>query len=259
MIRDGITLQIYSWFGMDPMLNTALLSNFISEITKKKDSAKLFVLSYDPDTIILGNMQNKKDFRIDKAQKDGVKLVRRHTGGTGVYTTKDDFLYHLAIGRDCFEYDVKKYMRVLCAINDMFIGAFDRLGVSTQQAKFIPHSKIRSCDCFATSDRCELIVEDKRKVHGSAYKFTGAVYFQEGAIPVVNKYNNITKYYTKMVDPKTSPVSVHDLLGSSITNTMIADAVIEEFSNLFSGIEYGTVTEDELIMANEIKDKFEVN
>lgn len=257
MIKSSTVFRFYICFNTDAPTNVAIADRLNSMAARGQDEACVICMSYDPSTIILGSSQNKKDFDLRRAQEDGIKVVKRLTGGTGVYTTPDDFLYHISIGRKCFHDDVIKYIRVLCYLNDVFIGVLNRLGTTATQAKFIPHSATRHCDCFATSDKCELITKD-RKIHGSAYKFNGAVYWQEGAIPVVPEYRKIRKYYTKQHTGRhTLPISIQEVLGPSYTKEDILQALVDELKDRFTVI-IDTIPEDVIQSAQELKTRYEV-
>lgn len=257
MISEHTNITFYESFVTDPSENMALLDQLNSFTGKHQNCAFVVCMSYSPDTLIVGRSQNTKDFDIRKAREDGVRVVRRLTGGTGVFTTEDDFLYHIVIGRKCFTHDIKKYIRVLCQINDIFVGVLEKLGTKTSQASFIPHSAVRHCDCFATSDKCELLTKG-RKIHGSAYKFNGSVYWQEGAIPIVSEYGRIQDYYRKEQSSRhTLPISVQEVLGDDVTNRSVFSAVVSEFSERFN-VTIDTIPDRMLRLSKDLAHKYEV-
>ena len=88
MIQPGHVLYIYKNFANDPYFSTSLIAHIISRVSFNCDTAFLYITSYSPDTIVLGANQNKKDFLVDKAKEEGIKVVKRHTGGLGYLLQK---------------------------------------------------------------------------------------------------------------------------------------------------------------------------
>jgi lipoate-protein ligase A len=257
MIKENTPLRVIIHKEVNPAWSLALDDTLTSSCCDY-NGAILHIMTYYPYAIVLGERQVKKDFDIEALHNDGYMLVRRHTGGSGVLFGKGDIGYHLAINKQCFSVDIKKYINVLCFINNLIVQAFSNLGISSEQASFAPHLKCRSSDCFSLSDKCELKVSSGRKIHGSAFKNIGPVYIQQGAIPVSKSYINFNKYIVnKQVDTNLKgPISIEEHIGYVATDNVI-NSIVEVLSTVFK-VEYSKLTEKEKDMVITTGNKFEV-
>ena len=151
----------------DPWFNLALEEYLFSNI---HEDTILMYLWQNNDTIVIGSNQNPwKECDLDKVETDGVKLVRRLSGGGAVFHDKGNLNFTFIANNAL--YDQKRQMKVI-------LEAVNSFGFSA-----------------AFSGRNDLLIDGK-KFSGNAYFYGENSSFHHGTLLVNADLTHLSKYLT---------------------------------------------------------------
>jgi lipoate-protein ligase A len=160
----------------DPFFNLATEDWIFNDMDP---GTKVLFLWRNDKSIIVGRGQNVwSECLLDQAEKDGVQVVRRHSGGGAVYQD---------LGNTCFTFmrakEKNRSTKELYADNNrVLIGALRRLGVEA-----------------VASGRNDLVVnidESPFKISGSAFKESRDRCFHHGTMLMTVDLNKLSSYLT---------------------------------------------------------------
>ena len=153
--------------SIDPWFNLALEEYLFSTI---QEDTVLMYLWQNNDTIVVGSNQNPwKECDLDKVETDGVKLVRRMSGGGAVFHDKGNLNFTFIASNAL--YDQKRQMKVI-------LEAVNSFGFSA-----------------AFSGRNDLLIDGK-KFSGNAYFYGEKASFHHGTLLVSADLTKLSKYLT---------------------------------------------------------------
>lgn len=196
----------------DPWFNLAVEDIIFRSMLA--DQRVLF-LWQNADTVVIGRAQNPwKECKIDKMERDGVKLARRQTGGGAVFHDLGNTCFTFMAGRP--EYDKTVSTQIV-------LDALKILGIDGK-----------------ANGRNDLVVEDEqgiRKFSGSAYRETMDRGFHHGTILMSTDMSRLADYLNP--DPKKlqakgissvrSRVMNLNTLLPDIHHEMVCDAMIQSY------------------------------
>lgn len=215
------TLRVLVADTTDPYFNLATEDWIFNDM---EPSTKVLFLWRNEKSIIVGRGQNVwSECLLDEAEKDGVHIVRRHSGGGAVYQD---------LGNTCFTLmrakEAKKSTKQLYAENnEILIGALGRLGVNA-----------------LSSGRNDLVVErdgQACKISGSAFKESKDRCFHHGTMLMNVDLTRLSSYLTpdskkllaKGIKSVRSRVLNLREIQPTIDHDTFAAALIEQFFHHF--------------------------
>jgi len=183
-------------------------------------------------TISVGyNQPVKESVYLDETEKRGVRIVRRFSGGSAIYTDTGQLIFALVIDRSFVYSDiVRSYEKICSAI----IRGLSKLGI---RADYKPVNDI---------------VVDGFKISGSAQFRRGDIVLHHGTILVDTDLESITMFLRPPKKKDSSPIhgrltSLNRLLGFSPDMGDVKRAIIEGIAETFGVTLYsGALTQVEL-------------
>ncbi|TNE36410.1 lipoate--protein ligase family protein [bacterium] len=160
------------------------------------DSPIFRLYTWDPWCLSLGYNQNDESILKDKLKADGYDLVRRPTGGRGVFHA-NELTYSVITQIDANRTKTYIYQEIHTLIAEVL----NRMGIKVDFVKTNPDFKNfyksdeRSVSCFASSARYELTFGNK-KIVGSAQRVFGNKLLQHGSILLDKGFERIADYIT---------------------------------------------------------------
>lgn len=204
---------IYSSLSGDGWMNLAVDEYFIENI--KKDDIVLYFY-VNSNAVIIGRNQNAwKECNLEAMEKDGVQLVRRHTGGGAVYHDNGNLNFSFIMHET--NYNKERQFRVI-------LNALSKLGLTAE-----------------LSGRNDIIIDGK-KISGNAFGLAGNNRAHHGTLLVdsdlskLGNYLNVSeaKIKSKGIASVRSRVCNLTDITQGITVDKVKEAIIDSFIN-----EYG--------------------
>lgn len=156
---------IYSSLSDDGWMNLAVDQFFIENV--KKDDIILYFY-VNSNAVIIGRNQNAwKECNLEAMEKDGVQLVRRHTGGGAVYHDNGNLNFSFILHE--INYDKERQFRVI-------LNALASLGLQAQ-----------------LSGRNDIIINEK-KISGNAFGLAGNNRAHHGTLLVDSNLSRLSNY-----------------------------------------------------------------
>lgn len=187
---------------------------------RQKTDDVILYFYVNKNAVIIGRNQNAwRECRLDAMERDGVRLVRRHTGGGAVYHDEGNLNFSFITGERSYSLD--RQMGVIRR-------AVERFGIKTE-----------------LSGRNDVLA-DGRKFSGNAYGLRGNMRAHHGTLLVnsdmakLGGYLNVSekKLRAKGVESVRSRVINLSELCPDITVQALREAVLDEFEK-----EYGSSSE----------------
>lgn len=170
----------------------------------------------DRPTISLGYFERIEDtVNLEAAERRGVQLVRRFSGGSAIYTDQDQIIYAVVMRRDRLPEDPNEIYRFICSA---LIRAMKKLGLD---AEFKPVN--------------DVLIKG-RKVSGSAQKFEKDVVIQHGTVIVDCDFDmmfDVLRTKDKTVHSREGMTSISSELGRKVPMDEVKTALIRAFEETF--------------------------
>ncbi len=213
----GPRLRVIVAGTQDPYLNLATEDWIYNAMDL---DCKVLFLWRNDNTIVIGRGQNAwSECDLDKVRRDGVHLVRRHSGGGAVFQD---------LGNTCFTFMSAKEKRVsskqlFARNNEILVGSLRRLGIEAE--------------CSGRNDLVVRRDEDLVKISGSAFKESPDRVFHHGTMLLNVDLGRLSQYLTpnkKKLDAKgiksvRSRVMNLSELKPEIDHDLFCSALIDEF------------------------------
>ncbi len=177
-------------------------------------------------TISLGHFERiRESVDVEAAERLGVSIVRRMSGGSAIYTDPDQLIYTVAVGKGSMPESPQDTFRVLC---QGVIEALDVLGI---RAEFKPVNDV---------------LVGGRKISGSAQVRRREVVLQHGTLLVRTDYERMFSVLRSSKRPRDGLTSLTEMLGEAPPMATVKDAMVRGFSKAL-GVEFetGALTERE--------------
>jgi len=185
----------------------------------------LILYSRNESVISAGKFQNISECVTADALKDHVKIVRRSSGGSCIFSSRRQMTYSLILTR-LVEREVS--FRTVC---DCLVTALDLLGV---KGEYKPPNDV---------------LVNGLKISGSAQYRSGGRLMQHGTIIIQNEQNSIDRYLVKK-EGSVRTTSLEDVLGCVPDRISIKNALMQGFTELLGNIREDVLTDREEEMIN---------
>lgn len=203
-------------------------------------------------TVTLGRFQPVDAVDLEYCREQGIDVVRRFTGGRGVLHDHE-LTYSIVAGvDDGIPRGVAASYRHLCA---GVVSAFRRLGV---EASITAHdrSATSSGACYLATTRAD-VSAGVAKLSGSAQVWSGSTVLQHGSfVQTRDTAREARVFRLEATDAQAlaeKAASIADLLGRSVSDDALRDAVIGGFADaLRLAFEVGELSEDEKSLEREL-------
>ncbi len=221
-------------------LNMAIDQSIMEHLQKKKSMPTIRFYSWQPSAVTIGYFQSlNEEVDAKEAQKQGVDVVRRITGGGAVYHDREgEVTYSILAPEELFEKDIIRSYAQICTY---IINALKELGI---------HAEFRPIN--------DLIVA-QRKISGNAQTRRGKILLQHGTILYdvnpekmfsilkVSKEKVSDKYVQSVMKVVTSVKNERQ----GMTKQQLIDTLKKHFLD-GKEFEEGTLTESERKRAEEL-------
>ena len=147
---------------------------------------------FSSPTVSIGRFQPITDLLRDRMRSDGIRLVRRPTGGRAVLHDAE-VTYAVALGTDHLKPFTKR--RVYRVVGDLLLTALTDLGVDCRRNEVLIGDSADP-NCFGSVAKYELVGRFGKLV-GSAQMITRFGSLQHGSIPLDDSYRRVTDYLAK--------------------------------------------------------------
>ena len=159
------TLYVITTDCTDPVHNLALEAVLMEQVP---DNTVILYLWQNDNTVVIGKNQNiRKECRLAAAKRDGVRIVRRSSGGGAVFHDRGNLNFTF-LTADAV-YSVQRQTKILCT-------ALRKLGIDAE-----------------VSGRNDILVSGK-KVSGNAYAHRGGHSLHHGTLLVCSDLSRMTEY-----------------------------------------------------------------
>ncbi len=216
---------------------------------------------WEPPCISLGRHQPLAEIDLQRAQSDGVDVVRRPTGGRAILHT-DELTYSVAgptseprlqgAVLDC-------YLRLSEAITH----GLERLGLRVYKADATARAGPDvSAVCFEVPSAYEILTVDGRKIVGSAQVRKRDWMLQHGAIPLWGDVTRLVNYLALSEEERERlrahlsrrATTVSEALGRAVTFDEVAESLARGFAEVLNlTLEPGHLTDEERDLARTIE------
>ncbi|HOV13869.1 MAG TPA: biotin/lipoate A/B protein ligase family protein, partial [Spirochaetota bacterium] len=236
-----------STYDSDPYFNMAAEEYFFNLVENDSIYGVLRFFTWKPVSISLGYYQKIKYFDLDEIDKDGIKIVRRLTGGNAILH-KNDFTYSLIIKNEMNDLLVKKDFYHYLA--NILKNSLTTLGVECNIKGDLEISEVNP-DCFNSPSQYEIVDKNGNKLVGSAQKISKKCLLQHGSFFCNYDTQMIKKYfiYEGFKNSKTNSFYHNEL----IDVMTIEKAFYDSFKSQFELINY-TLKEDDLLNIKNLSD-----
>lgn len=212
----------------DPVYNMGLDKALFKSFLAKKSMPVFRLYRWLRPAISLGRFQQpEKVLNLKKCQEDGVLIIKRITGGLGIYHSPDELTYSLVcpadfIGRLAVKDSYRK-------ITYFLIQTYRRLGFRAEYSESQSASDLRhrAVFCFSQQQGSDILVEGK-KIGGNAQRRKKGVIFQHGSIPL-RLPNNLQAYFLERKEAKGKYLALSEIGITNIDN--FRDILLDSFQS----------------------------
>ena len=209
---------------------------------------------WSPSTLSMGYRQDAASVDWDFAEREGITVTRRQTGGGGIYHDEfADISYSIVAPADELPGDLMDCYEVLC---EPILSAFHAMGVD---AEFVPeeHPAIHEPACYLRAlHPAHDIAVDGRKISGNAQYRTRDAVIQHGSLSYALAPDaHLGVFADPGIDAerfRERVTSIHEEagIGREDAVTALEDALAE-----WCDARVGEWTDDELAAARELADE----
>ena len=163
---------------------------FFKSIKENKIFFRLY--GWSTPSISIGYFQEiERYFDVSKLEKQNIPLVRRITGGRGVYHERE-LTYSFTMSRQCFSPFQKK--EIFQFISSLFQKAFAQLDLKATMQLHSTEKNNKTGNCFRSASEFELI-SDYTKLVGSAQYISDKGVLQQGSIPLSSDIDKLNYFF----------------------------------------------------------------
>lgn len=222
----SLKLKILKFKKLNPYLNMAIDEANLNFI--KSDEIILRFFGWEPPSVSIGIFQKIKDINIDYLKENNIPLVRRPTGGKGVYHDYE-LTYSIVIPytHQLFKLDIIELYK---EISKVFIDSLKEFGIN---ANLTQKSGNEKGFCFSSQNYYEVSV-NKKKIIGSAQRRKKEGILQQGSIPIEIDYEKVKRIF--YLEDVSTFISLKEL-NKSIDIENLQEVLIKNFIKFFS-VEY---------------------
>jgi lipoate-protein ligase A len=210
----------------------------------------LRVYRWEPGTLSLGYHQPADTVDWDYCDREGVPVVRRPTGGGGIYHDfSGDISYSIVVPAGDVPGDLMASYELLL---EPVLDAFDRMGVPAAVAEERAEA-IHQPSCYLRAVHpAHDVVVGGRKISGTAQHRTRDAVVQHGSITFARETERHLGCFADAPDPATFEERVTSVREHANLDRSEAVAVLESALAEWAGADSGSWTGDELERAGEV-------
>jgi lipoate-protein ligase A len=174
----------------DGYMNMAIDEAVMIGLKRCNSTPVLRIYKWKPPTITIGYFQNASDINFEKCKTDGIRVVRRLTGGRAVLHFEELTYSILFTEEDFFPFKKRELFTFIarCLMDSLnFLGIGSKITEKTR-------GSLKSPNCFASPAQYEIESMEEGKLIGSAQVIKDGIVLQHGAIPLTDSYSKIAKY-----------------------------------------------------------------
>ncbi|MCG1002120.1 MULTISPECIES: biotin/lipoate A/B protein ligase family protein [Halobacterium] len=209
---------------------------------------------WSPSTLSMGYRQDAASVDWEFAEREGVAVTRRQTGGGGIYHDEHaDISYSIVAPADELPGDLMDCYEVLC---EPILSAFHAMGVD---ADFVPekHPAIHEPACYLRAlHPAHDIAVDGRKISGNAQYRTRDAVIQHGSLSYDHATDNhLGVFADPGIDDQRFRERVTSIREESGISRGDAVSALEDALAEWCDASVGEWTDDELAAARELADE----
>jgi lipoate-protein ligase A len=236
LTKHKLRLETLAFGRYDADYNMALDLHLFTLCDSRAECGFLRFYTWSGPTLSLGYFEDAGVIDMARVLEDGVRVVRRPTGGRAVLHG-DDLTYAVVTSREAGRSLLETYRM----ISECIVSGLARLGIDAGlERSTAGKSDVRRKPCFVSTSRYE-ILHQGRKVAGSAQKAGSTAVLQHGSIPLGRGYLRVADYMAcddreranLLADIDNATCCISDLLGSCPSPEDVAGALIRGFSERF--------------------------
>jgi lipoate-protein ligase A len=216
--------------------NMALDSALLARCEQSPASAFLRFYTWTEPTLSMGRLEPQDAVDTAAAERDGVAIVRRPTGGRAVLHG-DDLTYTVVLPRP----DDAGLERIYRLVSEVLVEGLSALGARLDiERGRTGRLRVVQRPCFASVSRHE-VTYGGRKVIGSAQRIGERAVLQHGSIPLGRGYLGVVRYMNVppsdrrglLGEMKTHTACLSEVLGKCVEPEAVADALGSAFRRRF--------------------------
>lgn len=219
----SFNLRIIKFKKLSPFLNMAIDEFFLLNNDGKTIILRFF--GWEPPSISIGTFQKINELDINYIKENNIPLVRRPTGGKGVYHY-DELTYSIVIPQThpIYKLDTIESYKL---ISEIFIKSLKDFNINGELTK-----KSGGVDgfCFSSQNYYEISVNGK-KIIGSAQRRKKEGILQQGSIPFSIDYERVKKIFR--LSDNSGFISLKEIK-RDLKITDLEDSLIKNFINFFN-------------------------
>lgn len=231
---------------LNPYYTMALDEYFSRLIEEGSLPGMLRLYNWEPCSISVGYFFKTPLFDLDNLKREGVRLVRRVTGGSAIYH-KEDLTYSLIIPKGCYGInDRREYYLFIASI---LSSALKGLGIEAL-IKDVTEVKGGTPDCFNSVSQYEITDSRGSKLIGSAQKIYKNSLLQHGSLFYAYDPEEIGRYF-KFSQRGSKRWNAYEL-----DYPLVVNSFRRAFSELFELKEYRLTADDELQLDKLVEERY---
>ena len=213
----------------------------------------LRIYRWEPGTLSLGYHQPADTVDWDYCEREGVPVVRRPTGGGGIYHDfSGDISYSIVVPAEEVPGDLMETYELLL---EPVLDALDRMGVPATVAER-ESDAIHEPACYLREVHpAHDVVVDRRKISGTAQHRTREAVVQHGSITFERRADRHLSCFADAPGPEAFAERVTSVREQAGIDRQEAVACLESALAEWAGADSGSWTDDELDRAGEITDE----
>ncbi|HVP57881.1 MAG TPA: octanoyltransferase [bacterium] len=231
-------LELIEFGTYPPAYNMALDRHLLSLCEADPGRAFLRFYTWAPPALSLGHFEPEAAVDRARAERDGVEIVRRPTGGR-IVLHKEDLTYTVVVPRELRASVLDTYLELARCI----VTGLAALGATVELARGpLEKSVARAKPCFLSAARHEITYAG-RKLVGSAQLVGRQAVLQHGSIPIGRGYRDVANYLAcsdaeralLTCDMALKTACLEEAVGRSLAPQAVAWSLGEAFAGLAGG------------------------
>jgi lipoate-protein ligase A len=230
------TLEVLEFAASDAATNMAVDAHLLRLCEAGARHGFLRFYTWTRPALSLGFFERIETIDSESAERDGVEIIRRPTGGRAVLHG-DDLTYAFVIPRQA-DHNLTSTYRV---ISECIIGGIALLGPQLDLERgSAGKTDLKHKPCFGSTSRYE-VVHRGRKLVGSAQRVGEKAILQHGSIPLGRTYLDVADYIACKESDRArlraavegATCCLNDLVGSAVSPRDAAAALERGFAGRF--------------------------
>jgi len=253
--------RILSSNKCDPERNMAIDEALLLSYRSGKCPPTFRLYGWEPEGISLGYRQKRDNvLHIEECKKQGIKCVRRITGGESIFHSNDISYSIVCSSKDLnLPSSVKESYKVLCRF---LIEAYKTLGLSADffSSTHEGAKEIETSFCFASQRDFDLNIDGK-KIGGNAQKRHRNIILLHGSVPLKLDIQRAQVFFKEnLADTKKRILSLEEAVKKYIDFKEFGFLLRKSFSKVFKEvnlIESNLIPSEYELVESLLKEKYQ--